>query len=326
MASPKTMTLEHLVASTLRRQLRKLSREAARARSDNGMEPLHQVRVAARRLRSTLAVFGDLCFRERSLRSWRKSLRRLTRRLGRPRDLDVQIAFVRGVLEAGSHASLRPGMERLYLRLRQRRDKHGGRTEKALTRFAADQTAQQMLAAAHALTPCDAPGDASRDLHAACRNSIHGALAELFSYRDCLLNPDDTQRHHAMRIRAKRLRYAMEVCCPAYGCRLKPMIEAARTLQTLLGELHDCDVWLRDLAAFEAAEWRRTEEYYGHSRPFDKLKPGLDSLVADRRQRRQDIFRTLGATWRTFEKRGVWTKLATILDPAAKPHQPPSTP
>lgn len=314
MSARQKMTLQQLAASALRKQLRKLSREADRVCSGDNIEALHQVRVVVRRLRSALTVFAG-CFPEKQRRSWRKALRRLTRGLGRPRDLDVQIALVHGILDKCGDAALRPGIDRLLLRLRQRRAGLSGRMERALARFAQDRVNDQMLAAAETLAARRAPSAAaSPDPRAACRGAILGALADLAAYRQCLLNPDDAQRHHAMRIRAKRLRYALEVCSEAYGRRLKPMIDAARTLQTLLGDLHDGDLWLSDLAAFEAAERQRTKEYFGHDRPFARLKPGLDHLAADRRQRRDQIFHALGAAWRAIEQRGVWTKLAALLD------------
>ena len=53
--------------------------------------------------------------------------------------------------------------------------------------------------------------------------------------------------HHALRIEVKRLRYTMEICRPLYGGRLDGQIEAVKRLQTLLGEIHDCDVWFGHL-------------------------------------------------------------------------------
>ncbi|HET8673711.1 MAG TPA: CHAD domain-containing protein [Thermoleophilaceae bacterium] len=54
----------------------------------------------------------------------------------------------------------------------------------------------------------------------------------------------DSQELHAMRIAAKRLRYILELTAPALGADAERGAKQAKALQTLLGELHDCDVML----------------------------------------------------------------------------------
>src|SRR5437870_6770567 len=67
------------------------------------------------------------------------------------------------------------------------------------------------------------------------------------------LKPDDPdQRYHAVRIRAKRLRYAAEAIGPALGDRaaaLARLAAAAADLQDLLGTMHDAVVTRIDLHA-----------------------------------------------------------------------------
>ena len=47
-----------------------------------------------------------------------------------------------------------------------------------------------------------------------------------------------------MRIAAKRLRYVLEIVGPCFGPEADAARDAARRLQSVLGEIHDCDVML----------------------------------------------------------------------------------
>ena len=52
-----------------------------------------------------------------------------------------------------------------------------------------------------------------------------------------------------MRILAKRLRYAVELFASCWGDELKKHADEIARLQTSLGELHDCDVWIANLGS-----------------------------------------------------------------------------
>jgi hypothetical protein len=58
---------------------------------------------------------------------------------------------------------------------------------------------------------------------------------------------------HNMRIAAKRLRYVLEITGPALGDIAAKGAKEAKEIQTLLGELHDCDVMLELIDAHQAA-------------------------------------------------------------------------
>jgi CHAD domain-containing protein len=58
---------------------------------------------------------------------------------------------------------------------------------------------------------------------------------------------------HDMRIAAKRLRYVLELTGPALGDAAARGARHAKEIQTLLGELHDCDEMLTLIAGHTAA-------------------------------------------------------------------------
>src|SRR5690242_1107733 len=87
---------------------------------------------------------GPLSYSLRSPARWRKQLRRITWVLGAVRDTDVQMAGVQQFLPDSASAEERAGVERLLLRLAQRRQALQGPVVKALERFAASQLPEEM--------------------------------------------------------------------------------------------------------------------------------------------------------------------------------------
>ena len=123
----------------------------------------------------------------------------------------------------------------------------------------------------------------------------------------------------AKRIAAKRLRYFMEIVSPIYNAALDDALEAIKQVQTILGDVHDCDVWQAQLRRFGDRQRKRMKSYYGHSAPFDRLNRGIEYVSQDRLRRHRERFRDLVRLWGDLEARGVWQKLAEIVERCAQP-------
>jgi CHAD domain-containing protein len=113
---------------------------------------------------------------------------------------------------------------------------------------------------------------------------VHTRLEELRSFASSTRDPSASKTHHDLRIAAKRLRYVLEIVGPCFGSEAKAGRTAARRLQGVLGEIHDCDVMLARVA-------------------------GIGSLVQLLRTRRELLFRQLGELWQAEEEAGTWAAL-----------------
>jgi hypothetical protein len=65
---------------------------------------------------------------------------------------------------------------------------------------------------------------------------------ELYSFDPAVRDPANVAELHDMRIAAKRLRYVLEITGHCFGEIGNEAEAAARSLQDVLGEIHDCDV------------------------------------------------------------------------------------
>lgn len=312
MSLPVDESYRLLAARYVRKQAKQLAAQLQGARKAEDPERIHQARVASRRLRAAMRMFGD-CFSAKQVKRWRKQIRRVTTRLGDARDKDVQIAFLAGVLDALDEKGPRPGIVRMMVRWEQQRERLQPKVVKAADRFETSGVLKQMRTVSkRVLSAAKAQGLGVQSQFTFRQTEQHilGSLERLLPYQESLADPEDRERHHAMRIAAKRLRYTVEISRPVYNGQLDGTIDAIKRVQTLLGEVHDCDVWIEQLQEFAAKERRRILKLFGHAGWFARLQVGIEYLQEERRQRRRQVFRELVDYWQELGQRGEWEKLA----------------
>jgi CHAD domain-containing protein len=215
-------------------------------RLDTDPEGVHQARVATRRLRSDMRTFRSLLDRE-----WASALRDelgwLAQALGVVRDSDVMLERMRtravqlsevnardtapvlATLEAAG-AEARAGLFETL---------GGDRYLALLDHLAAAANAPVLLLEADLPAPAVLPRLVRRPWRRLAR--LVNGLGD---------SPADDELH-AVRIEAKRVRYAAEAVAPLLGRQARAFGRAAAALQEVLGELNDAVVaerWLRDWA------------------------------------------------------------------------------
>jgi CHAD domain-containing protein len=307
-----------LACKYLHDQLDKLQKTLTEAQSDDDIEGIHQSRVACRRIRASLNFF-DNCFVDKKVKSWQKQIRKLTKKLGSARDADVHTEFIKKFLSGldEKQKQYRPGIKRLLLRLRQKREQVQPKVVKTVEAF----NSSGVLADMHGeiekiLYSCGQKGEDFQSFfvfrHA--EQQIRKQLDEMLSRSGSLADSEDKKGHHWMRIAAKRLRYTLEICDIPFDGELKEITSTVKKIQTCLGDIHDCDVWQEVLEKFAAKEKERTEHYYGHSRSFSRIERGLQYLSQDCARRRRKLFREFVKYWRRIDEERTWEKLQSIID------------
>jgi CHAD domain-containing protein len=313
-----------LAAQYMRRQTKQLADQFDGIRAARDPASIHRARVTTRRLRAALRIF-DICLKRRKIDRWRKLLRRVTVRLGKARDRDVQIDYLSAMLSTVSDKSCLPGIARLLSKIEDNRRRVQRKVLRTIDRIEASGIPRAMRRAAKRLAkgvrrdPPPAPGS---DARAHVRRQIQDEVVRLFDHEASLAQPDCRKRHHAMRIAAKRLRYAIEIARDVFPGRLDAALDAMKRIQTLLGEVHDCDVWVERLDGFARAERRRAKAAFGHAGASACARLGIDFLRDDRRRHRDEAFRELVAYWNELKAGGFWADLQHGL--AAPPLTPGS--
>lgn len=313
---PRPDNFKLFAARAMLQRLRKLLRLAPTLGDPADIEPLHDLRVASRRCRSAAGLLEGV-IPPAKLETWTQRIRRITRRLREPRDLDVQIAFLMEFEARGRHRAHRPGLDRLILRLRQRRAALTPRLDKTVHEILHDGQVPAMireLASIHRRLCRKGVRMRTAVVCDIARRQMQTLLGRLRAFEPYLSDGAAIEQHHAMRIAAKRLRYAMETFLPLAPRALRRHIEVLKTIQTFLGDIHDCDVWSEFLPEFMRQEYQRTIDYFGNDSAFPRLQTGLQALLADRRRTRRLLFKQFVAYYRGLVRSRYWAKLQADLD------------
>jgi len=210
------------------------------------------------------------------------------RRWATPRDRDVQIELLCGTLSALAAEDCFPGVARVLVQLERDRERLQRKVVQAVGRLEARGILSEMrraadrLLLAHSLSAATAdpaqagtavPRQHTPETIERFERHVLRQLDGLIEHQDSLANPEDRERHHAMRIAAKRLRYTLEISRLVHPGRLDAIVEAIKKVQTLLGDVHDCDVWLDHLDAFARAECKRIISMFRPRRPVPTFAP-----------------------------------------------------
>jgi triphosphatase len=268
------------------------------------IEDVHQMRVATRRMRAALRLFADVLPSDSS--SLHQELTWIADQLGPARDLDVQLHRLRETAAAlGVSAELVPYGAWLE---EQRR-----RAQAALTDALGSSRFQDLLERLNQLhewtsvdTTVDPPlfEDGPRRLRRAHRR--------LRKRADPITEQSPPLELHAVRIRAKRLRYTAEFFEIAYGKPARRLARRAIALQDLLGEFQDGVVSgqrIREAVQTAAGTW-----------PVETTL-ALGQVIQSDAQRARQIRGAFPDAYRALRKKG-WKPLRRGLRRRQPPPQP----
>jgi CHAD domain-containing protein len=267
-------------AELVRRQYAELLAHDPGARLGDDPEDIHDLRVAARRLRAVLRATRSALPPEAE--DLRAELKWLGGELGRARDLDVLVEHLRASAAARLERSEQAAFERVLTRLEHDR-RHEARTAIA----ALDSARHGELLGRLDTFVGQPPLVHDPDLEAV-------AAAEFQRLRKAkrrLPTEPSNEELHALRIRAKRARYAAELAEPVMGKRAKRVVDRAKAIQDVLGDHQDAVVAEGRLRALAA--------------DADSLAAlAAGRLIERERQRRAEARADLPRAWKRLKRAG----------------------
>lgn len=212
------------------------------------VEPIHQLRVATRRLRALVELFAGVIHGSR-VRALRRDLPWIGQSAGVTRECDVIEELIRD-RSAKLDDSLRESLAPIYEALSARRRTEHGNLAAMLTSKRYQIILKRLADAPIRKIP---PAVTVRDLAPAILRPIARAVMNA----GAKLKKDAAgERLHRLRVRLKRLRYALEMMDELAGKRTRKAARELAALQDRLGLYNDVMVaiaWLREYAAGPAA-------------------------------------------------------------------------
>src|SRR5882672_6806736 len=264
---------------------------------------VHDMRVASRRLRSALSDFKPY-LRKGSMPLAR--LKAIARSLGDVRDADVALTALADLGEkAGGEVAL--GIQAIIEEQRRRRMHACASLERMLKSSAISEFREDFAKRLRASTSIS---------HALTFSQLGAQiigvrLKEMIDAGAAVYHPRQTKKLHKLRILAKRLRYALDLFAPCWGDEFKKTAHEIAKLQTSLGELHDCDVWIADLGA----RLEKKDNGVSDRRQQDAVSVWLlQHFVNERATHYGDAL----ARWHNWESEAFLASLGAILDADSK--------
>lgn len=269
-------------------------------------EGVHDMRVASRRLRSALRDFMPY-LRKRKLETALRQIKTLADALGRVRDEDVAIIALEKVIQKAP-SEVAPGIEEFVELRRAKRDRARKDLEQAVSESRIVKLRSEFTAAlVSAIKPTVAGRKTERSATSAggltyreiARSTILERLEDLEKLSASLYQPLAAKPLHQMRIAAKHLRYALELFEQCWGKPIALFAGKVAALQSSLGELHDCDLWIENFGEIlEKARKRPRKKDEAISNPREAALVWLLTYYVKLRTKH---FRNALARWSDWE-------------------------
>jgi CHAD domain-containing protein len=285
-------------------QIHRLDENIPGVLSDIDTEFVHQARVATRRMRSLIRLFGG-AIPEKTASYFAEELLWLGSLFGGVRDLDV---FLLNLPRFNQTIEIAPqrcidtlvqniAKERLTLLTDLKAGLESARCHlfrSRITAFAGRKPAKYPSAPLAAVP-----------LNSAAPQIIYSRFDAMIAQGNRVIAKPDLKNFHKLRIQFKRLRYALEFVGPAYGDSLHSLITEVVKVQDCLGELQDT-VFTRALIDRLLKAWKGSV-----------LDPRLVFMLGEMYELQGDIARTkqveFNQIWKRFDQDAFRKTLASAL-------------
>ena len=232
----------------VRRAEKHLKRFAARFSeipSEDDPDTIHDARVSSRRLQQVFAINFPKPRTEKQ-RELIRILRKVRRRLGACRSLDVNLDLIAEAINDAHDPATRNAWEQLRSYLQKERKREMKRATRKLSRY----RPSEFVLLSHKRLERIGPELASRDINAALQESLEEGRQRWDETLVSAKQNRDPEPLHALRIAGKRLRYRAELLAGFGDEGAKTWVKALKELQQTLGRWHDRHVLFQSVAEF----------------------------------------------------------------------------
>ncbi len=241
----------HLLRS-LTDRWKKYLKELRGCRKECTEESVHDLRVAIRRLLSTLNILTPL-FPDKRLTVLRKELKELLGEFSPLRDVQVQMVMLAKLL--ATYPSLQP----LYTALVVREIKLTKRIRKRIKKAGVSRIPRRMAAVRGQLYTAMQDGVRVEAKTKALVATAGAAFAHAVQLKE-MIEPAQTETIHDLRLAFKKFRYSAEMLQPLFPWLTKERLVAMNDYHVRMGDIQDIEVFMDTLNAFVLKKKRNTDE------------------------------------------------------------------
>jgi CHAD domain-containing protein len=304
--------VDKIVRLVLRAQLKRMCGRQDKALDWKDPEGVHDMRVFSRRLRSAVSdlkpYVGKASLPDTKLKAIANSL-------GEVRDEDVALMALEE-LKLKAEGGAAEGIEMLAEERRKRRKEARASLRSTIRKAALDDFREEFLAKLRTMAlvfPKKSSATEADDAPSFKHLGVEVIKARLKDFSVAsphLYRPFKIKDLHELRILSKRLRYAIELFAICWGAELEAIAREIGLLQTSLGELHDCDVWIISLGS----RLKRTDRKAKSDEDILKLREGAAWLLKHFVRERMEHYHDALARWEQWQADGFLEGLILILD------------
>jgi len=274
-------------------------------------EALHDMRVSSRRLQAVLKIHRE-SFPPRKFRRIYTPLRDLIKALGMVRELDVFLQSLQLHQRENQNIpeeTLRP----LVAQCEHERTGHRKNLDTLIRTLVAGDYQREVhdFVNLYLKETADRTGRASRQKSFRQFGAwLIPRLYDRFADRraEVIRHPQQWKELHNMRIAGKPLRYAMEIYEVAYGRTFRECLEHVKLVLDTMGFLHDTDVALGKLHAYERSLSVLTDQAIANTQ-----HESVRALIELYARERSDLFRKFAAVMGEWKKNKFRRKLMKSL-------------
>ena len=305
-------TAEKIIPLVLGAQLKAMCALRDKALNWKDPEGVHDMRVLSRHLRSAIGDFRPYL---RKSTPHRGKLVAIAKSLGAVRDEDVALLALEDLKSKALGEA--DGIEMLAEERRRRRKRARAALKEAIKPATVAEFRKEFLADLRAIAiapPKKSENGQADDTAIAFKGLgaeiIRDRLKDLRSASLHIYHPFENKELHELRIMAKRLRYAIDLFAPCWGEEIEDIAKEISLLQTSLGELHDCDVWIESLGSRlkEIVRKDKTDE------TTIRLREGAIWLLKHFVRERMEHYREALSRWQQWGLKGFLEHLESILE------------
>ena len=131
-------------------------------------------------------------------------------------------------------------------------------------------------------------------------------IDKVLTFDELIRNSQNVGSLHLLRIEVRRLRYTSEIFQQIFPNDLKEKVIRLRNLQDILGDVHDCDVWIEYLPQFIEEERRKIFKFFGNTTELFSIKPGILFFKSYKVNQRNKFYNDFIKIWDKLKEENFW--------------------